>query len=77
VIAESCSCGAKIKTDDAQAIKLVREWRRRHTCITDNTDNTDNTDIVEAVNGGVSDNTISLGFQPGEMPAKIYDPFDD
>jgi hypothetical protein len=41
------------------------------------TDNTDNTDIVEAVNGGVSDNTIALGFQPGEMPAKIYDPFDD
>jgi hypothetical protein len=77
VIAESCSCGAKIKTDDAQAIKLVREWRRKHTCQTDNTDNTDNTDIVEAVNGGVSETTIALGFQPGEMPAKIYDPFDD
>jgi hypothetical protein len=71
VIAESCSCGAKIRTDDAQAIKLVREWRRRHTCITDNTD------IVEAVNGGVADTTIAIGFQPGEMPAKIYDPFDD
>ena len=77
MIAESCSCGAKIKTDDAQAIKLVREWRRKHTCQTDNTDNTDNTDIVEAVNGGVSETTIALGFQPGEMPAKIYDPFDD
>jgi hypothetical protein len=74
VIAESCSCGAKIKTDDAQAVKLVREWRRKHTCITDNSDNSD---IIEAVNGGVSENTIALGFQPGEMPAKIYDPFDD
>ena len=74
MIAESCSCGAKIKTDDAQAVKLVREWRRRHTCITDNTDNTD---IVEAVNGGMADTTIAIGFQPGEMPAKIYDPFDD
>jgi hypothetical protein len=71
VIAESCSCGAKIKTDDAQAIKLVREWRRKHTC------QTDNTEIVEAVNGGVSETTIALGFQPGELPAKEYDPWDD
>ena len=73
MIAESCSCGAKIKTDDAQAIKLVREWRRKHTC----NDNSDSIDTVEAVNGGVSETTIALGFQPGEMPAKIYDPFDD
>jgi hypothetical protein len=73
VIAESCSCGAKIKTDDAQAIKLVREWRRKHTC----NDNSDSIETVEAVNGGVSETTIALGFQPGEIPAKIYDPFDD
>ena len=73
MIAESCSCGAKIKTDDAQAIKLVREWRRKHTC----NDNSDSIETVEAVNGGVSETTIALGFQPGEMPAKIYDPFDD
>jgi hypothetical protein len=33
--------------------------------------------LVDAVNGGVSETTIALGFQPGEMPAKIYDPFDD
>ncbi len=74
MIAETCSCGAKFKTDDALAVKLVREWRRKHTC---QTDITDNTDIVEAVNGGVSESTIALGFQLGEMPAKIYDPFDD
>jgi hypothetical protein len=74
VIAESCSCGAKIKTDDPQAIKLVREWRRKHTCLTDNTDNSD---IIEAVNGGMSDTTIAIGFQPGEIPAKEYDPWDD
>jgi hypothetical protein len=73
VIAETCSCGAKFKTDDAQAIKLVREWRRKHTC----NDNSDSIETVEAVNGGVSETTIALGFQPGEMPAKIYDPFDD
>jgi hypothetical protein len=74
VIAETCSCGAKFKTDEPKPATLVREWRRNHTC---QTDITDNTDIVEAVNGGVSETTIALGFQPGEMSAKIYDPFDD
>ena len=77
MIAETCSCGAKFKTDDAQAVKLVREWRRKHTCQTDNTDRTDITDTIEAVNGGVSETTIAIGFQPGEMPAKEYDPWDE
>jgi hypothetical protein len=71
VIAETCSCGAKIKTDDAQAIKLVREWRRKHTC------QTDNTDITDTPTSGLADTQIAMGFQPGELPAKIYDPFDD
>jgi hypothetical protein len=70
VIAESCSCGAKIKTDDAQAIKLVREWRRKHTC-------TDNTDITDTPTSGLADTQIAIGFQPAEMPAKEYDPWDD
>jgi hypothetical protein len=70
VIAETCSCGAKIKTDDAQAIKLVREWRRKHTC-------NDNTDITDTPTSGLADTQIAIGFQPGELPAKIYDPFDD
>ena len=70
MIAESCSCGAKIKTDDAQAIKLVREWRRKHFC-------TDNTDITDTPTSGLADTQIAIGFQPGELPAKIYDPFDE
>jgi hypothetical protein len=70
VIAETCSCGAKFKTDDAQAVKLVREWRRRHTC-------SDNTDITDTPTSGLADTQIAMGFQPGELPAKIYDPFDD
>jgi hypothetical protein len=70
VIAESCSCGAKIKTDDAQAIKLVREWRRKHTC-------TDNTDITDTPTSGLADTQIAMGFQPGEMPGKEYDPWDE
>jgi hypothetical protein len=70
VIAETCSCGAKFKTDDAQAIKLVREWRRKHTC-------SDNTDITDTPTSGLADTQIAIGFQPGEMPAKEYDPWDE
>jgi hypothetical protein len=70
VIAESCSCGAKFKTDDAQAIKLVREWRKKHTC-------TDNTDITDTPTSGLADTQIAIGFQPSEMPAKEYDPWDE
>jgi len=32
VIAETCSCGAKFKTDEPEPIKLVRDWRKNHTC---------------------------------------------
>jgi hypothetical protein len=71
VIAEKCSCGAKIKTDDAQAIKLVREWRRRHTC------QTDITDITDTPTSGNAETQIAMGFQPGEIPAKEYDPWDE
>jgi hypothetical protein len=70
VIAETCSCGAKFKTDDAQAIKLVREWRKKHAC-------TDNTDITDTPTSGLADTQIAIGFQPGEMPAKEYDPWDE
>jgi hypothetical protein len=70
VIAETCSCGAKFKTDDAQAVKLVREWRKKHTC-------TDNTDITDTPTSGLADTQIAIGFQPGEMPAKEYDPWDE
>jgi hypothetical protein len=70
VIAETCSCGAKFKTDDALAIKLVREWRRKHIC-------TDNTDITDTPTSGLADTQIAIGFQPAEMPAKEYDPWDE
>lgn len=70
MIEERCSCGAKFKTDDKEAVKLVREWRRKHTCqFVAEVDNTPT--------HGVSDNQLAMGFQPGEMPAKEYDPWED
>ena len=69
MIAETCSCGAKFKTDDGQAIKLVREWRRKHVCQAE--------DINDTPTSGLSETQLAIGFQPAEMPAKEYDPWDD
>ena len=30
MIRERCSCGAEFETDEAHAVKLLREWRREH-----------------------------------------------
>jgi hypothetical protein len=69
VIAESCSCGAKFKTDEPEPVKLVREWRRRHACAEQ--------DITDTPTSGLSDTQLAMGFQPGEMPAKKHDPWED
>jgi hypothetical protein len=69
VIAESCSCGAKFKTDEPEPVKLVREWRRKHACAEQ--------DITDTPTSGLSDSQLAMGFQPGEMPAKKHDPWDD
>jgi hypothetical protein len=69
MIHERCSCGASIKTDEAQAIKLVRDWRKNHTCQAVDND--------EVATSGSAETQVALGFQAGEMPAKEYDPWDD
>jgi hypothetical protein len=70
VISERCSCGAMIKTDEKDAIRLVREWRRKHIC----------QQFAEQDNSpthGTSETQIALGFQPGELPARSTDPWED
>lgn len=69
MIRERCSCGAKFETDSEDAIKLVREWRKRHTCLA--------ADVNDTPTSGLSDTQLSLGFQPGEIPAKDYDPWEE
>jgi len=68
-IREKCSCGAEFETNEKESIKLVREWRRKHVCLQHDTDDTPTS--------GIADTTISIGFQPGELPAKEYDPWED
>ena len=71
MIAETCSCGAKFKTDEPNPIVLVREWRRKHTC----QDSLDELRDIET--------TSTIGFSADykgtglDIPAKEYDPWGD
>ena len=69
MIEERCSCGARFQTDEVGAIKLVREWRKKHACQVP--------EIADTPTSGVAETVIAMGFQPGELPAKEYDPWDD
>ena len=71
MIAESCSCGAKFKTDEANPIALVREWRRKHHCqeaVADTRDYETSSTI------GFAADYTGTGL---DLPAKKYDPWDD
>lgn len=68
-IAEKCSCGAAFKTDEPNAIKLVREWRRKHVCI-------EAEGSVAAITGGDAIVERVIGFQAGGLtiPATHVEP---
>ena len=71
MIAESCSCGAKFKTDEPNPIKLVREWRKKHTC---QEGAVEMRDIETSSTIGFSADYRGTGL---DLPAKDYTPFDD
>lgn len=64
MIRERCSCGAKFESDALEAIKLWREWRRKHPCPDRETyepgNSTANTQIEQA----------PLGFAPNAHPGR-------
>jgi hypothetical protein len=71
VIAETCSCGAKFKTDEPEPVKLVREWRKNHNCQEPAQELRD------------YETTSTIGFASDyrgtglDVAAKEYDPWDD
>jgi len=71
VIAETCSCGAKFKTDEPNPIVLVREWRRKHTC---QEAAPELRDIETTSTIGFSADYKGTGL---DIPAKEYDPWGD
>lgn len=72
VIRERCSCGARFETDEPDAIRLVREWRRKHTCI-------DPEPEVQAMGGGNAQVEQPIGFAINglDYPARKHDPWED
>jgi hypothetical protein len=71
VIAETCSCGAKFKTDEPEPIKLVRDWRKNHTC---QEQATELRDIETSSSIGFSADYKGTGL---DIPGKKYDPWED
>jgi len=71
VISETCSCGAKFKTDEANAITLVREWRKKHHC---QEGAVELRDIETSSSIGFSADYRGTGL---DVPAKEYDPWDE
>ena len=71
MIAETCSCGAKFKTDEPEPIKLVRDWRKNHACQEAATEMRDYETISSI---GFSADYKGTGL---DIPAKEYDPWDD
>jgi hypothetical protein len=71
VIAETCSCGAKFKTDEPEPIKLVRDWRKNHTC---QEAATELRDYETSSTIGFAADYRGTGL---DIPAKEYDPWDE
>lgn len=63
MIRERCSCGSKFESDAKDAIKLWREWRRKHPCTNTQTD----PDRESAANTNLE---LKLGFAPNEHPGR-------
>lgn len=64
MIRERCSCSAKFETDSQQAIKLWREWRRKHNC----PDREPDIEFNSSAN--TQTETLSLGFAPNMHPGR-------
>lgn len=72
MLKERCSCGARFETNSKDSARLWREWRKNHVCRFPQQQ-----EEIQAVHGDTSQVEIALGFQPGEVPAKKYDPWED
>lgn len=58
MIMERCSCGSQFKSDEPNAVKLWREWRRKHACQESDLE-------IQATTSGLADTAIQpIGFAP-------------
>jgi hypothetical protein len=71
LIRERCSCGAKFETDDAEAIRLVRDWRKKHPCISQEEHDTPTSGTAQV------EQPMGFVINGLNVPAKDYDPWED
>jgi hypothetical protein len=73
-VEETCSCGASFKIDGPYAVKLVREWRKKHNCI-------ERDEVTDTVTSGSAQVETQIGFQANlgglTVPARVTDPWED
>ena len=67
-IKEKCSCGASIQLNAPDAIRLVREWRKKHTCLEKVEDPRDTSlsAHIERPDKVESDYPIGFRYEPDE-----------
>lgn len=72
-VRERCSCGAKFETDEPNPMKLVREWRKEHTCLEQESSD------IQAIHGGTAQIEQPIGFtiEGLDYPARRHDPWDE
>jgi hypothetical protein len=71
VLRERCSCGAEFETDEKEALKLVREWRRKHVCVHEEVQDTHTSGTAQVEHG------IGFTLNHLEVPARSTDPWDE
>jgi len=73
MIYEKCSCGASFKTDETDALKQVKDWRKTHRCL-----DVDDSP-VQAVHGGEARSEHGIGFtvEGLDYPARKHDPWEE
>jgi len=73
-VEETCSCGASFKISGVDPMKLIREWRKKHSCI-------DREEGTDTVTSGTAQVETQMGFQPELggliVPGRITDPWEE
>lgn len=74
IIKERCSCGAKFEVRESKsASRLVREWRRAHSCPTP----TEDIEVRDVAMSAQVENAIGFRVEGLDVPAREYDPWED
>ncbi len=72
-ISEKCSCGAQFKATGDQAPRLLREWRKKHSC----PETVQPEEVRDVAMSAQVENAIGFRMEGLNVPAPDYDPWED